>query len=269
VTSRRIPRASGFLLCISLVLAHGSGWAQEREISDAELKEYESLLSEGAQKFQAGQYGEARGSLERAYAIYPNPVIQFSIAGTYRREKKNDEALEHYRRFLDECSGEVCRAENEQQVAIAEKTIAELEPAKPQPPVGLVPALEPKGETDVEPTRDPGWLWRRVGIGVGVTGVVLVGLAGVEQLRASGVESDIEDELAANGNMWTQALADREDDGKGMELRARIFAVTGVVAVGAGVGIYYYGHLLGGDSKAVAIAPLVGTEPGLVVSGTF
>lgn len=265
--SRRIQRTFGFLLFTSLVLAAAASVAQERELSEEELQEYQLRLTEGAENFQAGKFAEARTSLERAYAIYPNPVIQFSIAGTYRRQDDDDKALEHYRRFLEECSGEVCRVENKQQVAIAEETIKELE-AKKAPPPKPVDVPE-QGPVDVEPSPDPGRTWRWVGIGVGAAGLAALGVAGVEQLRASGVESEIEDELAANGNMWTQALADREDDGKAMELRARILAVTGVVAAGAGVGIYYYGHLLGLESESVAVTPLWGEQTGFALSGTF
>ena len=258
MTPRRTQRLFAFLVSTSLLWFPCDLRAGEQdELEPDQVAKYERKLQEGAELFQASDFDGARRALESAYEIFPNPAILFSVAGTYRRQGKNDEAVDAYQKFLDACSDE-CRIENAEQIEIAERTLVELRP----PP----PKVEP--EAPAGPPRTDGWRRLRwAGIGLGSLGLVALGVAGIHQMRASGIEDEIDDELASNGGTWSAALARKEDDGEGIASSARVFGVLGAAAVAVGVGVYAWGF---SRRDEVAFTPVVGAEQaGLVLSGTF
>ena len=239
--------------------------AQE-DLSPEEVAEYEKRLAEGAKKFQAKDFKGARVELERAHKLFANPRILFSIASTYRRQGKDSEAVKAYKRFLDDCASEVCRVENKEQITIAEETIEELEPEEPDP------VSPPKKDTS---TGSGAQTWVLSGIATMGVGLIGVGVAGGFQYRAASLESEIEDELAENGNVWTSELATKETDGEDAKKKARIFGISGGVVAAVGIGLLVYGLTSDGDVEdqdELALSPMVGPSgqsAGLVISGSF
>jgi len=249
--------------------------AQEVDLSREEVREYEKRLQRGAELFGDEDYSGARAELKRAYKIYPNPTILFSIAGTYKRQDRNTKAVEAYRRFLDACVEVVCKNENKEQIALAEATIEELgldEGDEPIDPPEDEDEPDPDSETlsvsDESPAR-PGAALRWSGVAVGALGIAALGFAGYDQLKARSLEQEIEDALAANGSTWTPQLAAKEEEGNNRQKRARISAIGGGLALVVGVSLFVYGQSKG-RKDSVAIVPMgAGRGTGVVLSGAF
>ncbi len=112
-----------------------------------EAKQY---FNEGYQLYQAGEYLKAVKKLKMAYKLYPNPIILFYIAETYKEAELAEEAVRYYRIFLDNS------LPNDPRRPQAEKMIKTLsnqelisEPSRPAP--AAAPVSKPaKTEKKVE-----------------------------------------------------------------------------------------------------------------------
>ena len=248
---------------IALVLLVASPAAADES---PQPSEFDSLVAKGGELFQAGKYAEARAAWEKAYAIDPNPRLLFNIGSTYRREGDLDQALRHYRRYLELAPADApYRAMAEEAILNLEIQIdartKKAEPEKPAPPPAAPPVERGNGAVYL----------RWSGIGLGVLGLVSVSVGIFQGLEARDLETRL-DSLPA-GTEWTRELQDDYDRGQSLETQAIAFSIAGGVAVTVGAVLYVGGILAEPDpaaERAVSIAPyLDGDRAGMAVAGRF
>jgi|GEM_PF-3106615 len=286
---RQSFRAALAVLAVLAVLATAHAQPSQEAVA-----RYTESVQRGTELFTAGHFSAARRAFLRAYVIHPKPVLLFNIASTFRREGRLEEAVEAYRSYLAAADDSTDSA----QIALARKTIAELEerlplerepeaepqpaPTKPSESLAVVapeanvanaafrrgangPTLDLRPQ---EPDVDRGGelsALRITGIGVASAGAVALTWAGYEALSFRSARSKLGD--VRQWDEEDQALYDRS---RSARTRALWLAGTGAAAATAGVVLY----VLGGDKRsrdrAIHVSPAVsGQMTGAVVSGRF
>ena len=172
------------LLVLALALFARIGAAAADEANDAQAR---ALSAEGLTQFKSGHYDEAIAAFQASYALAPLPPLLFNAAQAYRLQGHCDEALTHYRRYLeaapeapnraaaearaiemDRCA----RAEREAATSHDAPKVASETPQPPQPIAHVeVPPPQPLRVDKRRPIYKAWWLWTTVGVAV-VAGVV-------------------------------------------------------------------------------------------------
>ena len=93
---------------------------EEAELSKERKAEFARLVGKGRDAYNAGEYEEAIPYFEAAYAIVPHPNLQYRIALSHERAGEPEDAVAHYRKFLEQ------KPETSKRGAV-EKRIARLE----------------------------------------------------------------------------------------------------------------------------------------------
>lgn len=85
----------------------GAGWvpATLAQEAGADTSQARELFQSGVERYEAGQYAEALGDFERAYALKPHPLVQVNIANCYDKLNQPAEALSHFEAFLASTEG--------------------------------------------------------------------------------------------------------------------------------------------------------------------
>jgi len=245
----------------------------------AKAKAAKQYVDAGLAAQNTGDYDTAITFYEKAYELVPHPVLLFNMAQAHRLAKRDERALELYKKYLAadpkgaqaKTASEIV-AEIEAKLA-ATKAAEQAEAARAEEqakkdaaaarPVEVRSAPEPArpGAEPPPSPGSPGKTLRIAGIGVGAVGVVGVGVGIVFGLKAR----SISDELSELHGVYSK---DKEDDGK----RANAFAIAGLVGgtvlVAAGVTLYWRGHVAKGRAERVAVTPMIGDQmAGFAVSG--
>ena len=130
------------LLLLSGPVAPARG--QRRLDASTEAKAHYEL---GMTAYGLGHFDRAIEAFTRAYKLDPAPILLFNIAQAHRKKGDRDQAISHYRRYLEAAPG----AEDRETV-LARIRELEAEPSAPDPNVaGLAPASgaagAPPGDT--------------------------------------------------------------------------------------------------------------------------
>jgi tetratricopeptide (TPR) repeat protein len=188
-------------LVLALAVAAHIHVAAADEANDAQAR---ALSTEGLTQFKSGHYDEAIAAFQASYALSPLPPLLFNAAQAYRLQGRCEEALTHYRRYLDAAPEAPNRAAAEARMiemdrcARADRQAAaghdeppvaretpqpqplpiarvEVPPQQPQPIARVeVPPPQPLPPTRVDkrrPLYKTWWLWTTVGVAV-IAGVV-------------------------------------------------------------------------------------------------
>lgn len=112
-----------FAFCWALLVplnAHAQPAATETQDEEARLHFQigESALSDG-------RYQEALTNFQRSYELSQRPELLFNIGVAHDRLRHDEEALDHYRRFLAALPDAPNRNDAESRIAVLERTLAE------------------------------------------------------------------------------------------------------------------------------------------------
>jgi hypothetical protein len=254
------------------------------------LVAYKLEVEQGTSAFRAGMFNDARVSFERAYALYPEPVLLFNIASCYRRADDPENAIAAYRRFLDAAPGDDHRiALATQTIGVLEKELAAAradddvevevsdsddgddadEPLRlsgsstftipsgesPRAPVAGASALDVDTRTadaSMPPQRRS--RLRTYGLGIASTGAVVLLGAAVDTYRAHTIADDLGS--LPRDHQWSHDDAERYRDGESFATRARLLAISGVALTATGATLFIIGARR--DANAPRIEPAIG-----------
>jgi tetratricopeptide (TPR) repeat protein len=289
------------LICATPVTAS----AQDKEADNkAAAKEH---WSRGTSFYDLGRYDQAITEFEAAYQLKNDPAFLFNLAQAYRMAGKHERAVHFYKTYLRYVPKAPNRADIEEKIKTGEQLAAQqaagtLPPpttttpppvttTTPPPPgsttpppstqLGTVPT--PPGELPpvetppsgyvpptTETTSDPGRKFRIAGLAAAGTGALMYLLAIYQWRRAASASSDIE-AAARAGLPFDPATQER---GQSAETQQAWWFVLGTLAIGGGVGLWYYGNRLSQTSETttwrIVLAPSVApNQGGAILRVTF
>jgi tetratricopeptide (TPR) repeat protein len=243
------------------------------------LVAYKLEVEQGTSAFRAGMFNDARVSFERAYALYPEPVLLFNIASCYRRTNDRENAIAAYRRFLDAAPAD------DHRITLATQTIASLEKELAEaddevevqvsdgsdeadgdetlrlsgggtftiPLSGTAALSAPVDAASAEPPRQRSRL-RSYGLGIASAGAVVLLGAAVDTYRAYTISDDLGS--LPRDHQWSHDDAERYRDGESFASRARILAISGAALTVTGTTLFVIGKRR--DANAPRLEPAVG-----------
>lgn len=246
-------RRSEFLRCISLavVLAVHHVPSAHADGSEDRVDSYRDAVRRGAELFRSADYDEAREHFQRAYRLHPAPILLFNIASTYRRQRRHNDALRFYRRFVSAADTAEPRrrlaletiAHLEQLVreqrALAERDTREHERIDPLPVAA--PSSPPLALSRRLRTRPRSWTLTLAGVGVSVAGAAGLAMAWRESREVVRIERELS-AAAAAGQPWDAAQQQAYDRGQQGQTRALAWAIAGGVAVIGGTVLFVMGR---------------------------
>ncbi|MCE9574650.1 MAG: hypothetical protein K8W52_15990 [Deltaproteobacteria bacterium] len=238
--------------------------APEEEVIAAEpdpaLVAYRDAIERGTAAFRRERFVEAREAFTRAFAIHPEPVLQFNIASCWRRAGEPDEAIAAYRRFL------ALAPAGDPRRSLALETIDELgaDPEPAAPPEPTPPTIELTAARDGFAPAPRRSALRPTGMVIAAVGVATLIASGVEAARARSFQSDLENQ---NRPRWDSRQADTYRRGETASRASLILGISGAVLTASGLTLYYVGHRA---ERELRISAKAGADRGeLVVSGRF
>lgn len=235
------PKRLFTMLAIALILGAPASGRGDDATTDIAKQHY--LL--GEKLFNVSRYSEALSEFEKAYKLFPSPLLIFNIARCHELLAQLEKSIEYYERFLKmdpEASGaSVIRARI---VALKERLDAMKKESLERDTAREGAAIRPVRGTGTETERptagdEPAgggtrWTgvvgWTAVGVGAAtvVTGIILGGLAAA---RGSEFETGVTDGLE-----YSELMAIK-DSGEGYETAQIATIVVGSVVTAAGVGL--------------------------------
>lgn len=288
-------RSSSFPLALGLaLLLAATSVARAAELTAAQKNEAKAAYETGTKKYALGRYEEAAADFEKAYSISSQPAILFNMAQAYRLSGKTERALTLYKSyrsfdpespFRDEVNKRITELQKivDDQKANAAKAEAEekrkreelerqkelernRELAKQEAELKAKQALLGLEKAKPHPRLDiVGFALTGVGVACLAAGGALAGLA-------KGASDDIT-AAAKRGDVFTQALADKESQGKTFNTAGiALMAVGGVAVIGGVISIVVGLKWRKQDKERglTSITPTVGTDSaGLVIGGRF
>ncbi|MBX3274188.1 MAG: hypothetical protein KF729_28230 [Sandaracinaceae bacterium] len=219
-----------------------------------------ALFEAGRVAVSEGDYEAALRHFTESHELSQRPQLLFNMANAADRLRRDQQALELYRRYLEELP----EADNAAYVLARIDALSgtepppapdpEPEPVVEPPPVLVAPVPPPRRPP---PEREPpiaGIATLAAGAAFAVTGAILVGVAASERASVDG---------APIGSRWSEY--------EGSHQRANTLAPIGGVLLGLGVAAAATGVALvvvhdGEGEASVAIAPW---GAGALVRGTF
>jgi tetratricopeptide (TPR) repeat protein len=284
------PRStSAFALVVTLAALGAVAYAEPKPdpANPDALVAYKLEVEQGTTAFRAGMFNDARVSFERAYALYPEPVLLFNIASCYRRADDPENAIAAYRRFLDAAPGDdhrialatqtigvlekelaAARADDEVEVEVVDSDATD-EPIRlsgsstftipsgesPRAPLSGTAALDAdtrSADTSVPPQRRS--RLRTYGLGIASAGAVVLLGAAVDTYRAHTIADDLSS--LPRDHQWSHDDSERYRDGESFATRARILAISGVALTATGTTLFIIGARR--DASAPRIEPAIG-----------
>jgi tetratricopeptide (TPR) repeat protein len=107
----------------------------------------------GAALFKQGKHDAAIAAYQAAYDLAPRPALLFNIARAHHEAGRREEALEHYRRYLEAEPGGAVAAEAREYAATLERELSPPPPAAAPPPEVAAP---PPAQVAAAPAPEPG-----------------------------------------------------------------------------------------------------------------
>jgi len=238
--------------------------------------------NKGTSFYDLGRYDEAIKEFEAAYQLKNDPAFLYNLAQSYRQAGNHEQAVHFYKTYLRYVPNAKNRADIEEKIKTEEKlvgttsttpppptntttpppptntttppppgadTVVVPPPGNPPPP-GYAPPpgyTPPPGNppppgyappTDTASASDPGRKFRLAGIAAAGVGALLLVIDVVEWRRAATASSDIE-KAAMNGDAFDPAVEQR---GQSAETAQKWLLPLGLLAVGGGVGLWFYGQ---------------------------
>src|SRR5262245_35194985 len=114
----RILTLASAVLAAGPALAPRLAHAQQRTAK----READRHFKTGVRLFDEGKYSEALAEFEQAYALESHPLVLYNLAAAHRALSQYAQAVDFYRRFLDEGKGVV----RPRQLARGERELAEV-----------------------------------------------------------------------------------------------------------------------------------------------
>lgn len=173
--------AAAFALTVSGFALSSSARAQETA-GDTRDEEARLLFQAGESALTNGRYDDALQNFERSHELSGRPELLFNIGVAHDRLRHDEQALAHYRRFLEESPDAPNRADAESRIAALERALAEREAAAAAAEVDIDPrsVAERSPALEANPVETPEeaeggiaskwWFWA-------IVGVVVVGAA--------------------------------------------------------------------------------------------
>jgi hypothetical protein len=263
-----------------LVLAMSNAYADDK----AKAKK---LYDEGLKHYNVAEYPDAIKAWKEAYLLSKKPLLLFNIGQAFRLSGDCKQALVFYDSYqreepspknqdeLDKAL-ELCKdtkpavtpppkpvdkpVVTTQPPKPADKPVVTTQPPKPAdkpvvaapPPVAQVEPVHTE-PVDGGPTTTGGGL-RKVGIGVGIAGVVLGGVGIYFALDSNKASSDLD----GFSGPWGQEQIDLEAQGKRSATLGWVFGISGVAAVAAGGVMFAIGGPKAGETSSVSVVPTRG-----------
>ena len=242
-------------LALALVLALAAPAA-----ADTAVEKARSHFKQGKAFQEAGAYDRAAEEYKLAYEADARPEMLFNIAQAYRLAKRKDEAVDYFRRYLDQQPNGAGSDEARKHIVTLTKEIDEETAAKQAPPPTVLP-LE-TGPIERVVIEDQGKGLRYSGIGIAAVGVIALGVGVKLGFDARSAADDISNHTGP----WTPAEQARFDEGERADRNMKItYAVGGALLVGGAV-LYYLGHRAQKTRVVTIVTP---QTAGVGVSGAF
>lgn len=237
-------------MAVALAPAHAQPEGGSKPpVSESDRATARRHFERGKELHAAGKYPEAAGEYLAAYDRFPAPAFLYNVAQVYRLAGDKQNALENYRKYLEqEPDGEGSADAREFIAALEAQLAAEssggTDATQPAPiddagarpdPIDPIPAPGPP-DADLGGTN-PGRGKRITGLVVGAAGVVGLGVSVVFALKARSATDD----LNAYEGPWTDEQQGIYDDGQSAERTALISAAVGGGALVTGAILYYLG----------------------------
>jgi hypothetical protein len=131
-----VNRPASLLVALSLLAVATPAPAEDATAVDRAKRHYQ----QGSEAFSVGRFEEAIKELEEAYRLSGESVLLYNIAKAYEKLGGLEEAMRHYRDYLD-----LTRDVAEEDRAEVEKTIAALEERRRQTLPALTVRTAPEG----------------------------------------------------------------------------------------------------------------------------
>jgi tetratricopeptide (TPR) repeat protein len=168
--------------------------------ADAEAR---ALFDAGRAAFSAGRFEEALAHFRRSLELSGRAELHYNVGISADRLRRDEEALEAFRRYVAEVPGAENREEVEARIAILERELAE-EAEVPEPDAVIEDARDEAADAAVDPRPDG------TGQALGITGGAIAGLGLVAGAVLGGLALSTDAEL---GQRCGGGCEERELDG--------------------------------------------------------
>ena|SRR6266850_2241403 len=250
------------LVAMCLVFAVGVAHADDKAKAKA-------LYDEGLRHYNVAEYTQAIDAWKQAYLLSKKPLLLFNIAQAYRLSGDCAQALTFYDSYTrdepdlhnqDELDQAVAACKNPAKPPDKPQDVTTGTTVHPEQPAETPkttaeranPSVQPPPTEATDTTQTEHWSrMRKLGIGVGVAGVVAGGVGLLFAHKGSTLASENQ-----NTPAWDPIAKSRENDGKRANTLAWAFGGTGLaLAIAGGVMFALGGH---SQEHAVALAPTSG-----------
>ncbi len=234
------------------------------QVETADEKQAQIHFEAARSHYNAARYEQAAAEFELAYKYSPKPALIFNAYLAYRDAENLQEAIRTLRAFLQAAPDapnrpnlEVQLGKLEQQLqAQRQPRVAEPEEATQEAPGAETDAAEPGAPSEpetlfadepVEAEEYAGPAANVLPYAVGGAGLALLVGATVTGVLALDAESELESSCDEQKRCLGD-LSDTEDRGRTLATVTDVLLVTGILAVGTGVALYF---LLPGETESV------------------
>lgn len=196
------------------------------------------LAEQGRAAHDAGKYDEAIVAFKEAYVIAPSPGLLFNIAQAYRLHGDCDDAAMMYRRYLETGPSSEGRTIAEGHLVVVDRCVqARGLHITIDSTVGQIKIPPPPVDTHAIIRR--GQLEKTVGIGLTIGGAAALSVAMYYGFQAHDASTAVEDAYA-HGAKWKD-IAEVDARGERASTLAKVFGISGGVAVAIGITSYLVG----------------------------
>jgi len=206
-------------------------------------------FDDGKKAYNVGEFEKAIDLWKQAYEYRDDPIFLYNIAQAYRQKGDPPKAIFFYRAYLRESPRAKNRADVEARITELQKLIDAQpppEPPKPEPepppppPVVVTPAPLPPPVDEPVVSAHPGQPLVIGGLVTGGVGVAALATGVVFFLKSRSIASDLEQQNR-DGVPWTQALRDKESEGKRDSTLGAVGIAVGTAAVLTGATLVWLG----------------------------
>jgi len=269
-------RACAAVLVAVTVFTYAPAAAQAQAQSESLDEAARLTFQEGREAFVSGDYERALGLFRQAYELSQRPGLLYNIAQTLDRLRRDAEALQALRDYLEAFPDAPNRAEVEARINVLDAQVSEEEQREEQrrrEDEERRRQAEASGTTPPPETDDGGGglgiLHPAIFIAVG--GVALVG--GGLAIWAGLETSSLNDAYTSDTNPATVSAA--YDDAASMQTLANVFIFTsaGLAAAAVVLAIFTdWGAFDGGGDSSASLTPSIAVTPdggAIGLGGTF
>lgn len=244
----------------------------------------EQRFKAGLDAYNIGDFDTAITEWKEAYRLAQLPDLLVNIAQAYRGKGDHTNAvffLNSYLRARPDApnAAEVTALRDEEQRLLDDERAARTAQLRAQEEARRAAEAD-AARTSAAATTDvtaavptdggprPGRGLRVAGLIAGGAGILLVGTGILFEVSASGTADELE-AASARGDLWTDALADKESAGERKATMGAVFIGVGAAAVVGGAVSYVIGWRKGREHKAAPVATVLPTGTGVVALVRF